>query len=550
MKRISNKTNKTIFFIIFLSFLFSVIGVWYGLPMHLVGDEESIIGGAMKMIETRNPIPTLSPSDFDFLYYPVLLPYMVIIFSLPYIFFKFIFFGFNIQMLQDFFAMNQQGIWISARILSAVFGALLVYITYRLSLFLFSSKRAAYFASVFLTFSFLHLVLSHFVRHWIYAVFFIYLIIYLTLFAVKYQRKKYFYLLGLISALAVNVSYITIVGIMTALFIVAVNFKKLDKEFVKKAFFVNTVVFVFLGGFLLSFNIPEIIKILGPDSSLDKTKSITGLVVMYKDILKTLFNVEIVLLILTVFSLVFRNLRRWFGYFLAAILGYGFLLYFLFHFEIRYVFPLVPLMAVISGVVLEKITESLGKRIRVLSFAVIFIVFLFPVLVGLKYVYLLSVPDTRQQALDWIKQNIKQDVFLMNSESLILPRSREYLEKEKGYGRIRAAERYYLSQAKYDFYNKRYNYFNLHFWNKDNNIDINEFLKKENIRYYIIDYWDKDEITDIDRSIIQKSRLVREFSQSEAGESIDLNGNFDKFISAVFGLKRLGPKVDIYEIEY
>ena len=73
-------SNWLILSIIFLAFILRIWGVTYGLPGLFVGDEKSIVGGAMKMIYQKNIFPVLEPDVFRLLYYPTLIPWILLIF--------------------------------------------------------------------------------------------------------------------------------------------------------------------------------------------------------------------------------------------------------------------------------------------------------------------------------------------------------------------------------------------------------------------------------------------------------------------------------------
>ncbi len=542
--------EKFIFVIFGVSFLFFLIGIWYGLPMHLVGDEESLIGGAMKMIETQNLIPTMAPDDFNFLYYPVLIPYAVIVSIIPLIMFKLVYFGFDFTAVRDFFAMNQTGIWASARIASAFFGSLLVVVLYKFSFFISKNRKIAFLSSVFLVFSFFQLVLSNFVRHWIYSVFFIYLLVYLTFLFVSSKKIRYLYLITFLFSLGINVSYLTGLSFLVIFVLIIYNFKDIKPLLSSRVVLYNFLIFLFVGVGGLLLNVPEIIKILTYDSSLSNTKNWSDYLYLAKSFILVLWRQETAMFVLFCFSFLLKSTRKYAFLLVLLFVYYTSALYLFFHFELRYVFPLIPFMAFISGAVAYELISRF-KGSRVLYFLVLFFVFFWPVTTGIKYLYLLSVKDTRQQALVWIEENLDSKPFLVSSDAIFLPRTSEFIEKDLNLGRVRAYDRYYLKNPKNDFYEKRYKYLNMHFWDDGQKFYALDIANKNNIRYFIVDYWDRGQLSDEEIKIIEKGELVKVFTQTDREStdvSYNINGNFNVFNSVIFSLQRLGPRVEIYKI--
>ena len=60
--------DKLIYALLALCAILYFIGIWYGLPYFFVGDEPSLIGGALKMVQLKNPLPVLQPQEFKLLY--------------------------------------------------------------------------------------------------------------------------------------------------------------------------------------------------------------------------------------------------------------------------------------------------------------------------------------------------------------------------------------------------------------------------------------------------------------------------------------------------
>ena len=50
-------------FVILLTFLFRINGTFYGSPFFLVGDEYSLVGGTLKLLELKTMFPVLYPAE-------------------------------------------------------------------------------------------------------------------------------------------------------------------------------------------------------------------------------------------------------------------------------------------------------------------------------------------------------------------------------------------------------------------------------------------------------------------------------------------------------
>src|ERR1041385_6730956 len=94
--------------ILLLAALLRVTGVDFGLPFWLANDELPLVGGAMRMIELRNPIPGMNPGPMEILYYPVGLPWLYLVVWAPVLLAKWVLSGFPgpdafaLSMLSDF----------------------------------------------------------------------------------------------------------------------------------------------------------------------------------------------------------------------------------------------------------------------------------------------------------------------------------------------------------------------------------------------------------------------------------------------------------------
>jgi len=576
-----------------VSFAVSAIGVWHALPMHVVGDEEALMGGALKMIELKTLIPSLHPEEFALLYYPPLISYLILIAIAPVVLVAFFLFGLSASNLQDYFALNQNALWIAARLLSALCAAGTVAVVFQIAKRLMSEKTA-WISSLLLVTSFLHVVVSHWVRHWTFTTFFVYAtvlawmlvgssmndhgygILHAEIIAgrcspnVRHRLSSVFYLLpGILGGLGFGVSYIGSLGFFAGFAHVWFQRKEVFRlasadadglagaQDNRKMFWRivrnNVVVFVGIAILFAVLNIQEVHRMIGPtDGTLSEPKRFVDFIATVRDIGLILIRQEILLVVSAVFGIVFgTRFRKMSGTIIVWMIVYAILIYGAFHLELRYVYVLIPALCLLSGVFFE--TFVLRVSSRIITNVVACLLLVWPVLTVVRYEQLLLKQDTREQAIGWIQDHVRSgDSFLLSSDTMVLPRTNESIENDQTMGSVRAGERYQLhiqTEKLKTQHDRRFNYYNVHFWRDDIAQDeIDRFIQQQQPKYVIVDYWSEETLSDRERKLMKQGRLITQFKQSRLIENIDVNGNFFAFNDILFKLERLGPTVDVYEL--
>ena len=532
-----------------LFFIVNLPGINYGLPMHLISDEESLIGGAMKMIELKTLIPAQYPAQFDFLYYPPLIPYILLISFLPVIILKFFVFKFSLFTLQSYFALDQSLIWLSARFMTLVFSTLILAVTYNLGKQIFS-KRIAFFGVLLLALSFFQNNLAHWSKHWVYATFFAYLAFLMTIYLIS-GKKEFKYLPGIAAGLGVGASYISALGPLFAGVYLLITKNIFGRFF--KILILNCLIAVVLGGGLAMLNYPEIFKIFGPkDGTIQNPKDFFGLIAYFLYALRVLFNQETVILICAVLAILFSKKYRELLLFIGSFcLIYIVILYLFFHIELRYVYFILPALALGAAAFLDYLAERIvSKNFLALAICLILI---WPFAVVLRYQFLINAPDTRQLAQNWIIENISDETFAVDSPFINLLRSAQSIAQSQDYGRINARERYFL--ANYDKLNldlysvNLYEYQNLHFWENSADLEkLRHYLSRSQPKYFVYEHSSLYAPSEADKYLMSRGELAVSFSSSDDGQYYDINGNYFLFNSILFKIDRLGPKIEIFRL--
>lgn len=542
--------TKHIAWLLLIPFFFALIGISYGLPMHLVGDEESLIGGAMKMLELRNFVPATQPDTFAFFYYPPILGYLVIIVSAPVIAFKYITLGFSLTSVQHYFALDQNLIWYSARILTALTSVGLLAVLYAIAKQLYT-RRVALLSTLVLATSFLHVVLSHWMRHWMYTTFFAYFTILLGILFVKKKKHIYAYAAAVVAGIGFGASYISVLG-FGAVLVYWIS-QKSHLPTLWRTIIRTSILAAIIGGGIAALNLPELVRIISPvDGTLSHTKSIGDLLHFSGLFLSIILKQELVIALLTLMGMVvlWKKYKSLVLTTIVTIATYVLILYFLFHLEIRYVYPMIPLLALVSGLVIDRlITGVKNKKIAVI---IIILILLWPTMSVLQYTYLLTQSDTREVARHWLIANVEADEgIVLSSESIILPRTQEALEREGHYGRLRASERYAKNNPEQiSVSQKQFDVTNLHFW--DDTMTLNDwesFVATQHPRYAVIEHHEYDAFSEYEQWIIEHGTIIRRFKQSPLEDMYDINGNFYTFNTVLFKLNRLGRTIDIYDLQ-
>lgn len=539
--------NRLVLTISLLSFGIGIVGIHYALPMHVIGDEESIIAGSLTMLQTRNFIPALQPNIFDLLYYPVLLPYLTLLAMMPVLIAKFAAGGFSVSALQDYFALNQSALWISARALVAVSGGALVFIVFRLGELLYN-RRTAFWASLFLLTSFFHVSLTHWMKHWVPAALVAYGVFYLVARDVS-ARRNGSVRAGVLSGISVGISYVAGFGSAMAALYAWLNRSIFQNRFARYAVR-NVIVAAVIGGSLISLYYQDFLnQSVREEGTAAVAKSLGDLVFLLVNAMRALLLQETALLAIAVLGLlVVRKFHHANSFVFGSVLLYFISMYLVVHFEPRYVYLIVPALALSAGSFIDWLYRQL-RRPLALFFACLFIAY--PAGVSFQYLHLLLAPDTRQVAVTWIQDHVKDDPFLLSSRSISLYRQPSVVQMVASYESLRAGERYELAHAERfaSLTRDSYSYTNIHFWPSGTSLDtLNDYLDGFRPKYFIVEYWGLTDLSSEEYSLIAGSTLVASIRQSSAGDPIDVNGNFYTPSTAVFSLDRLGPNVDVYRL--
>lgn len=532
--------------IVFLAFILRIWGVAYGLPGLFVGDEKSIVGGALKMMYERNIFPVLAPDTFRLLYYPVLIPWICLIFFVPWSFFVYLTGDFvSVSALRDHFTLNPEAFFLIARLINVFFSTAIIFLIYVVGKKIFS-YRAGVLAALIYAVSYLPIHQGHFVKHWNVGGFMAVFVLYFAFLILKNPCWRNYIWAGVFIGLAGFSDYVHVVyGLIIAFVHFFVLKLSLKEKFLSRKFWtcvlIAIIIFIIIG--ILTYPQEFQRLVLGEDSTATAVKSVTGLWQVVSEVIMTLFNLETVLFILSILGglfLFFRDKKLFLVFIFIPVLS-PFLYYFILHFEPRYVLLFLPILGILAG-------HGLDRLISLLKIKSIFLIILFSLVVislplrnAIIFDKIISQTDTRILAKNWIESNIPYgSKIIINSWEFNLIRNSDCIYDQQQANNISLRTRDYVMWSQ-----KFENSYCV--WPLDLVLKLPADFK--NYLYYVTDdetiYSAQRPV--LDGELIPHMTLIKEFE----GRSLSLIENYSHvFLYKALKNNKLGPTVKIYKLDF
>ncbi|MDO8499689.1 MAG: hypothetical protein Q7S66_03440 [bacterium] len=471
------------------------VGLDYGLPLWLVGDEVSHIFGALKMLELKTLLPALHLNDFAGVFYYT--PYLSYLYLLPFLFaagIKFILFSGSISEFKNFLIVDPSIFFVAARAVSAVFGVATVWIVYQAGYQLFLQKRVALLSALFLAFSFLHVNYSHWARHWVAVTGFFALGIYVLANRSLSVGYRYMLVAAIIGVgMGFNVQ-VLLFGVYTLIWWFLFDREPILRLLIRSWFWKAVAIFsaLFGTGFLLwprGYGFLLLAKNINP--AIGGGRSLAGFLEIYWFYLSDFIKTEPVFLIFIVVGMAALcwSYRR-----LAVVLGgFSFLyiaaFYFMFEHVDRFILALYPIAAVLAGYGLSQVLDFVrSRRVAWATIIVVAVLLFIPVA---RYDYLLVKNDTRTQAINWAKNNLSAGAKVMVLAPLTrLPSAPTALAEQVGIDSesLRSVDRAEMSGADAADYKNSFHALNLaNISRPDFFSGLEEYVARERYQYIIFD---------------------------------------------------------------
>ena len=142
--------NFWIIAILTCAFCIRLPGVFYGLPLHLFGDEEVNVYSALQMIQMHTLLPVLHPAQFAILYEPPLLSYIYAAAFVPVLAVMYIALGMPpLSHFADTITLDPSVFWAVGRLINVGVSLISIYLIYRIGRYLWKDKTAALFGAFF-----------------------------------------------------------------------------------------------------------------------------------------------------------------------------------------------------------------------------------------------------------------------------------------------------------------------------------------------------------------------------------------------------------------
>lgn len=385
--------TKGLGLILLLAFSLRIVGVTYGLPLWLIDDEPPFTLGALQMIQLKTLLPVLHPGAFNVLYYA---PYLSYLYLFPFciiLLFKYLFFHGSAALFSSYILSDLSAFFITARVLSVLFGTACVYLIYRISASLFSSTHAGLLAAFLLATSISHIGLSMVARHWMPTIFIFTLTFFILTLPDLEEKKKYIYG-ALLAGFSAGIDTTALLAVIP-IFWWYIFFGKLSlRELVT-----DKQLWLAAGGFVLLALLPTVLHPGGNgflhDVTAGTSKSLLGLVQSPFTVFSYALYSEPFLLLCAFVgcgTLLYTNRRL--AFFVGAwFLTYLGIFYEVFRLEPRFFIALTPLYALLAGFGID----AFLKRFSV-SKKLVLVVLAFPLLIALAFDYRVAMNDTRIQA--------------------------------------------------------------------------------------------------------------------------------------------------------
>ncbi len=554
------RKNKTLLVILLLAAAVRVWGIGYGLPLFTQGDEASLMSGALRMLQLHTLIPALHPAAFRSLYYPPVIPYLLLPVLVPTLLLQYLLGGYHSwQQFQAQIPLHLTPIWIAARLLIVVLGVATVAVVYRIGQRLFD-RRAGQFAALFLATSFLHVALSHVVRHWVPATLAFSLVSWMAVEILRRPTQRAYLLAGTLSGLAFGVSYITVIGLVPLLLAHALRWRwQWQKLFSDTWLWLSLSIFLILARLFVALHPQEFNRITtGEDSTAHVAKSLAGLVGEFCYHLVNLARLEPALLLGAGLGILLLATRRHWGALVLTLvtpLVYIPVLYLFFHSEVRYVSLLLPLLAVLAGFGLARVEEAIsgpGRSRRIAVAGIIFLVFTYPAWVVARYDQLLTIPDTRQQAQIWIHQHVPAGAAVATSvQSFTLTAQRSSLVSQQllDSTSLRETDRALLQLPPDQYLAPAYDLLRLERVADLLPRDAFAYLDEYHYRYLVVEEWANQTAPDYLRPLAARVQTGEATVLASFTQTVDdPNGNMYQPAWRLFRAAQLGPTVTVYRL--
>ena len=414
-------SQPTLVAILLLALVLRLPGVSYGLPLHLIGDEEVNVYSALKMLQVHTLIPALHKDAFvPLLYEPPVTAYLFAGLFVPVIGVDLVLHG--VPHLNDYIralSFDPSVLWITARMLSVLVSVCSVYLLYVIARRLFSDERVALWSAFFLATSYLDVSLAATARHWEFGIWFSLVSLLCVLWAYDVQSKRRYVRLALAGAslgIAIGTVYLALLAPLIGFLVLCHTDSWRSKQaWLELGIVVGVSVLVGLV-FVLVHPFPLLTQ-SGTSASLAR-----GAVSTFMSFYAVgLFQYETLMCCATLLGIGFLLARR--DRFSITLLGgllAGWVMVYLFLPPLmRYATMLIPVCALCAGYGAARLSDL---RMRTVPYAALVVAGVYMCMLFGRYEYLVLQGDTRTAVRAWVKEHVgAADAVIVDSNMIRLP---------------------------------------------------------------------------------------------------------------------------------
>ncbi|MBI3305365.1 glycosyltransferase family 39 protein [Candidatus Parcubacteria bacterium] len=536
------RISRVLIAILIGAFLLRVVGLQYGLPYRLVGDEESYVGGALKMLELKTFIPAFAGPGFEPFYLPPVMYYALLPVFLAVLGVQYLTSGAgSLAVLRDSIALDPTWIWLSARVMSVFMGTVSVWLVYIIGRDLISS-RAGLFAAALLATSFMASSISHFARHWVPALLVVLLALWASsrlLTASPGHSRRWYLWIGVFAGLGFGVNYVPMLAL---LLLFAAHLLKhggtLWTKLRSRTLWAAVGIAAAIGVAIVLLHPNAFFRILvGEAGSFSVHKSASAFAggLRYYGQALIVYEPALVIFGLLGFGYLFFARRRIFWFLAPFMLVYLAALYLFFHDEVRYVLLLVPFLALAGAAVLD----WFWSRSPTFAFTLVVAALAFSGVTAARLDFLLLQDDTRLLAKAFVENNIPVGAAILTTvREVRLTPTRASLEAQAllDPASLRAPERALLRRPEDTWPTPRFATFNAHFVAPEQR----PAFEASQFQYVLLQYRTPADLAEAFKALRERSELVKSFIGSP-----DVLGNDITSPATLFSLKRLGPTMEL-----
>ncbi len=547
--------------ILAVSLIIRLSAVPYGLPYHVIGDEETNVYGALLMLQHHTLLPVLHQSDFVILYEPPLLAYIYAALFVPTIAVAYLASGAHgFNHFVSLLTLDPSVLWYIGRTLGVLFSLGSIYLVYKLALYFFKREMPALLSTLLFATSYISTTIASTAKQWTPGVFCSLLGFYLVCKALESRSHRTALLLfgGVALGLSFGFSYIPFYIPLVATLVIVELYRAASVwgsiKNIVWAGMVMAIPYLLLAALFVAVDpyplYTQVVHHVMPSSQ----KSL-GLFFGYY--LHALWVFEIPIFLCSVVGVVMLILKRniklvcIFGlFFVAATLP----MYIFLPNIPRYLVPFLPILSIVGGYGIYALCEYLPLKSRgiVLGTFVLILGLYAGALFG-RYEVLLMHGDTRVEASQWIIANIPAgSTVITNSQSLHLEGTTHSLAIQQSISTssLRAGDRVLLADG--TLATHPFDLFMLHTTpvNQQPAL-VQAALKEPAPMYYVEDAWAS---TSVDTLLPHKVALKTFVSTNEAGlEGLSAGGDTEvtslPVLQLLYGADAFGPRVTIYKLQ-